>query len=189
MGEIIRLRATASTDDANEVDALGVLPAYGLSPFLVSVAAVAFDFDLGRPGVPRFLLRASGTEGDGRDAARAALAGAWILGECAPAWLRATGREDLLRVAVSARTLAGLPYADELVAAGALVVLTREQYGIRPAGRLRAEELLPLWEPDQTVYVCGSASFAESATQLLVASGRPAASIRVERFGPSGGTA
>lgn len=92
MGEIIRLRATASTDDASEVDALGVLPAYGLSPFLISVAAVAFDFDLGRPGVPRFLLRASGTEGDGRDAARAALAGAWILGECAPAWLRATGR-------------------------------------------------------------------------------------------------
>ena len=98
---------------------------------------------------------------------------------------RATGREDLLRIAVSARTLAGLPYADELMAAGALVVLSQEDYGIRPAGRLRAEELLPLWEPDQTVYVCGSASFAEAATQLLVASGRPASSIRVERFGPS----
>ncbi len=102
---------------------------------------------------------------------------------------RATGREDLLRIAVSARTMAQLPYADELVAAGALVVLSREQYGIRPAGRLRAEELLPLWEEGQTVYVCGSAAFAEAATQLLVASGRPAASIRVERFGPSGGPA
>ncbi|MDT0276820.1 FAD-binding oxidoreductase [Blastococcus goldschmidtiae] len=102
---------------------------------------------------------------------------------------RAIGREDLLRIAVSARTLAQLPYADELAAAGALIALSREQRGIRPAGRLAAEELLPLWEPEQTVYVCGSASFAEAATQLLVASGRPASSIRVERFGPSGGPA
>jgi len=104
-------------------------------------------------------------------------------------YARATGRQDLLRIAVSARDLAGLPYADELMTAGALVVLSREDHGIRPAGRLRAEELLPLWEPDQTVYVCGSASFAEAATQLLVASGRPASSIRVERFGPSGSPA
>lgn len=99
---------------------------------------------------------------------------------------RATGREDLLRIAVSARTLAQLPYADELVAAGALVVLTREAHGIRPAGRLTAAELVPLWEPGQTTYVCGSASFAEAATQLLVGTGVPAESIRVERFGPSG---
>ncbi len=102
---------------------------------------------------------------------------------------RAIGREDLLRIAVSARTTAQLPYPDELVAAGALVVLSRERYGIRPAGRLQAEELLPLWEPGQTTYVCGSGAFAEAATQLLVASGRPAATIRVERFGPSGGPA
>jgi ferredoxin-NADP reductase len=102
---------------------------------------------------------------------------------------RALGREDLLRIAVSARTLAELPYADELMAAGALVVLTRDQHGIRPAGRLTGPDLLPLWEPDQTAYVCGSAGFAEAATQLLVASGRPASSIRVERFGPSGGAA
>ncbi|RBY89478.1 FAD-binding oxidoreductase [Blastococcus sp. TF02A-30] len=99
---------------------------------------------------------------------------------------RATGREDLLRIAVSARTMAQLPYADELVAAGALVVLTREAHGIRPAGRLTAAELVPLWEPGQTTYVCGSASFAEAATQLLVGTGVPAESIRVERFGPSG---
>ena len=102
---------------------------------------------------------------------------------------RATGREDLLRIAVSTRDLAGLPYADELMAAGALVVLTREPHGIRPAGRLTGPDLLPLWEPDQTAYVCGSSAFAEAATQLLVAAGRPAASIRVERFGPSGGQA
>lgn len=98
---------------------------------------------------------------------------------------RAVGREDLLRVAVSARTLAGLPYADELVAAGALIALTREPHGIRPAGRLTAADLVPLWEPGQTAYVCGSARFADAATDLLVGNGVPASSIRVERFGPS----
>jgi ferredoxin-NADP reductase len=99
---------------------------------------------------------------------------------------RDLGRTDLLRIAVSSRTLAGLPYADELVAAGALVVLTREAHGIRPAGRITAGELVPLWEPGQTAYVCGSTSFAESASRILVDLGMPPADIRVERFGPSG---
>jgi ferredoxin-NADP reductase len=102
---------------------------------------------------------------------------------------RAIGRTDLLRIAVSARTMGRLLYADELTEAGALLVLTREAHGIRPAGRLTAPELVPLWEPDQTAYVCGSASFAEAAGQLLVGMGVPPATIRVERFGPSGGPA
>ncbi|MGR6967665.1 FAD-binding oxidoreductase [Geodermatophilus sp. URMC 61] len=96
------------------------------------------------------------------------------------------GRTDLLRTAVSTRTLAELPYADELLAAGALVVTTREPYGVRSAGRLTAAELVPLWEPGRTAYVCGSAGFAEAASQLLVDLGVPAAEIRVERFGASG---
>ena len=99
---------------------------------------------------------------------------------------RAVGRTDLLRIAVSSRTLAELPYADELMDAGALIVLSRESRGIRPAGRLTAPELVPLWEPGQISYVCGSASFAEAASQLLMALGVPAAGIRVERFGPTG---
>src|SRR6478609_6217254 len=49
---------------------------------------------------------------------------------------RAAGTADLLRIAVSSRTMAELPYADELREAGALIVLTREPHGIRPAGRL-----------------------------------------------------
>jgi ferredoxin-NADP reductase len=98
---------------------------------------------------------------------------------------RDLGRLDLIRVAVSARTLADLPYADELAAAGALVVTTREAHGIRPAARLTAMDLLPLWEPGQTAFVCGSAGFAEAASQLLVGLGVPASAVRVERFGPS----
>ena len=102
---------------------------------------------------------------------------------------RDIGRPDLLRIAVSSRTLAGLPYADELAVAGALVVLTREAHGIRPAGRLTAGDLVPLWEPGQTAYVCGSADFAEAAGQLLVGMGVPASDVRVEQFGPSGTSA
>jgi len=98
---------------------------------------------------------------------------------------RDLGRLDLLRVAVSSRTLAELPYADELATAGALVVLTREAHGIRPAARLTAMDLFPLIEPGQTAYVCGSAGFAEAASQLLVQLGMPPSSVRVERFGPS----
>ncbi|SEK76877.1 Ferredoxin-NADP reductase [Blastococcus sp. DSM 46786] len=99
---------------------------------------------------------------------------------------RALGRTELLRTVVSVRTVDLLPYADELLAAGALVVTTREPRGIRPAGRLTAADLVPLWEPGQTVYVCGSASFAGAATRLLETLGIPAAGIRVEQFGPSG---
>ena len=100
---------------------------------------------------------------------------------------RDLGRLDLLRIAVSARTLDELPYADELLAAGALIVTTREAHGIRPAGRLIPADLLPLWEPGQTAYVCGSASFADAAAQLLLGLGMRAEDIRVEQFGPSGG--
>jgi ferredoxin-NADP reductase len=102
---------------------------------------------------------------------------------------RDIGRTDLLRIAVSSRTQARLPYAGELAEAGALIVLTREAHGIRPAGRLTAADLVPLWEPGQTGYVCGSESFAEAASQLLVGMGVSPADIRVERFGPTGAPA
>jgi ferredoxin-NADP reductase len=99
---------------------------------------------------------------------------------------RRLGRTDLLRIAVSSRTLIELPYAMELVDAGALIVLTREPYGDRAAARLMADELMSLWEPGRTAYVCGSARFAEAASRLLVDVGVPDHDIRVERFGPSG---
>jgi ferredoxin-NADP reductase len=96
------------------------------------------------------------------------------------------GRTDLLRVAVSSRTLVELPYAMELMDAGALVVLTREPYGDRAPARLMGAELMALREPGQIAYVCGSAPFAEAASRLLVDLGVPDHDIRVERFGPSG---
>ena len=97
------------------------------------------------------------------------------------------GQTDLLRLAVSSRTLAELPYADELRRGGALIVLTRENDpGGRKQGRLAAAEITPLIRPESTYYICGSNSFAEAASRLLVDQGVPTPSIRVERFGPSG---
>jgi ferredoxin-NADP reductase len=98
---------------------------------------------------------------------------------------RDLGSTELLRVLVSARTLAETPYADEL--AGQRLVLTREDHAGRPAGRLGADDLRPLVdEPPATAYVCGSAGFAETASGLLVRLGVPASDVRVERFGPTG---
>jgi ferredoxin-NADP reductase len=96
------------------------------------------------------------------------------------------GRADLLRLTVSARAWADVPYGDELARAGALIAVTREVHGERPAGRLTAAELAPLVTADATCFVCGSTGFAEGASELLMASGVPAERIRVERFGPTG---
>ena len=99
----------------------------------------------------------------------------------------ALGRSDLLRLVVSARTMAELPYADELIAAGAFVALTREDGANgRPAGRLNAAEIASHVVPQSTYYVCGSASFAEAVSTQLVDAGIEDGLIRVERFGPSG---
>ena len=100
---------------------------------------------------------------------------------------REGGRLDLLRVAVAGRTLAELPYADELADAGAVIALSRESCGPRPPGRLTAADLAPLLVPGQTAYVCGSAPFADAAGQLLIGLGIAPADVRVEQFGPSGG--
>jgi len=96
------------------------------------------------------------------------------------------GAPERLRLAVSARTLADLPFPDELAAAGALIALSRTDQPHRPAGRLTPDELRPLVTAETTMFVCGSAAFAEFASDLLVELGCPAADVRVERFGPSG---
>jgi ferredoxin-NADP reductase len=99
---------------------------------------------------------------------------------------RHLGREKLVRIAVSARTLAELPYREELT--GQTLLTTREAYGTRTAGRLTAADVAPLVEggADADVFVCGSAGFAEAASELLVDLGVPAAAVRVERFGATG---
>jgi ferredoxin-NADP reductase len=95
------------------------------------------------------------------------------------------GRTDYLRLAVSARTWTDLPYGEELKAGGALIALSREDYSGRSAARLRADELGPLLPAGGACFVCGSAGFAEAASELLMAAGVGAEHIRIERFGPT----
>jgi ferredoxin-NADP reductase len=98
----------------------------------------------------------------------------------------AVGKRERLRLAVSARTLAELPYADELRAAGALIALSREDDATgRAAGRLAAAEIRPLVDPEAVCYICGSASFAGGASDLITGLGVTAGRIRIEQFGPS----
>ena len=99
---------------------------------------------------------------------------------------RDVGAQDRLRIAVSARTLTDLPYAQEILDAGGFVALTREPHADRAAARLTAAEVAALVPGEEVCFVCGSAVFADAATDLLLAAGVEAKQIRVERFGPSG---
>jgi ferredoxin-NADP reductase len=101
---------------------------------------------------------------------------------------RRTGRADLVRLVVSARSPEDLYYADELPGPEATVVYTRRAPDgtARPPGRLTAADVAPAVRPGATAYVCGSAGFADTAGDLLVGLGVPPERIRVERFGPTG---
>ncbi|MPZ82401.1 MAG: oxidoreductase [Actinophytocola sp.] len=93
----------------------------------------------------------------------------------------------------SVRTPAEVYYDAELRSKPGLevtVLFTRKAFGTnRPAGRIGAADLAAGWPPDAgaRTYVCGPTGFVESVTQLLLAGGHDPASIRTERFGPSGG--
>ncbi|MEG8274977.1 ferredoxin reductase [Streptomyces sp. AHA2] len=91
-----------------------------------------------------------------------------------------------LRMVVSVRSPEDLIYAGEL-GAETTVVFTRSAPEGVAVGRMAAAHVAPLlaeqppggWE----AYVCGSNSFAEHASRLLVAAGQPVERIRIERFG------
>ncbi|MET3803622.1 ferredoxin-NADP reductase [Nakamurella sp. UYEF19] len=101
---------------------------------------------------------------------------------------RHVGRTELLRLAVSSRTLESLPYASELLAAGATVALTRsaDPQVLRPVGRLGSADIAALLTEAQTAFVCGSSGFADAVSTLLVDAGVASDDVRVERFGPTG---
>ena len=101
---------------------------------------------------------------------------------------RRTGRADLVRMVVSARSPEDLYYAAELPGPQTTVVYTRvaPPGAARPPGRLAVADVAALVRGGEDAYVCGSAGFAEAATTVLLAAGVPVERIKVERFGPSG---
>ena len=100
---------------------------------------------------------------------------------------RRTGRSELIRLLVSVRSPDTLYYADELPGPESTVVYTRQAPDgwSRPPGRVTAADLAPALMPEATAYVCGSARFADFASDLLLDAGVPADHVRVERFGPT----
>jgi ferredoxin-NADP reductase len=103
---------------------------------------------------------------------------------------RAERRRELVELVVSVRSPADLYYAAELPGPEVAVLYTREAPADtgRPPGRLTPEDVGPRLRPDATVYICGSAPFANAAGDLVTELGVAPERIRVERFGPSAGS-
>ena len=103
-------------------------------------------------------------------------------------YARAIGRTDLVRLVTSVRSIDDLLYADEVSGAETRVLYSRvaPASSTRPAGRITRDDLTAVLLPDCMAYVCGSAGFANTASDLLVDVGVPVERIRVERFGPTG---
>lgn len=78
-------------------------------------------------------------------------------------------------------------YEEELATSDVPVTLlySRADTPSRAAGRITAADLPPA--PNARAYVCGPTGFVEAVSDLLLAAGHTPASIRTERFGPSGG--
>jgi ferredoxin-NADP reductase len=88
---------------------------------------------------------------------------------------------------VSVREPADLIYADELRAQDATILFTRVTGPAfsRPARRIAIEDLEPHVRSDATAFVCGSAGFANAASELAMRAGFERSAIRIERFGPT----
>jgi ferredoxin-NADP reductase len=97
-------------------------------------------------------------------------------------------QQSIAHLLVSAREPNDLIYAGELMGDDATVLFTRTALpdSVRVPGRITADDVRPHVRSDATVYVCGSAGFAATASELAMESGFDSSAIRVERFGPSG---
>jgi ferredoxin-NADP reductase len=101
---------------------------------------------------------------------------------------RRTEAQALAHLIVSVRKPDDLIFASELVADDATVVYTRAAPSAhsRPVGRIGVDDIGPHLRDGATVFICGSAGFADAASQRAMEAGVDASSIRVERFGPTG---
>jgi ferredoxin-NADP reductase len=98
----------------------------------------------------------------------------------------ATGTVPEVRLVVSVRAPEELPFADEYGPESTILYSRAAPPDWpRPVGRISAADLAPALIPGSTAYVCGSAAFAEAASQLLVDLGHPVRDVRVERYGPT----
>ena len=104
-------------------------------------------------------------------------------------WARQHGRTDDVRLVVSVRTPDDLFYRGEITGPETSVVYSRVAPAGDPASGRDGSPPTTCVRPSfrvPTAYVCGSASFANAATDLLMDVGVHRRTIRVERFGPTG---
>jgi ferredoxin-NADP reductase len=103
----------------------------------------------------------------------------------------AAGGTAPARLLISARSLEDLIYRDELEHLDGSAEIFRTLTRSAPPGwngyARRVDEIA--WPPQTRArtYICGPTSFVETAADALVALGHDPATIRTERFGPTGG--
>jgi ferredoxin-NADP reductase len=174
----------SAPDGTDEIElTVELLPDGEVSSFLHEVVEVGDDLELRGPLGGFFVW-------DGASPALLVGGGSGVVPLVAMLRLaRRTGRTDLVRLVVSARSPSDLIYGAELTGPETTIVYTRAAPASWPraTGRLMAADLPPLDElGDVTAYICGSAGFCNTAGDLLVGVGQPVERIRVERFGPTG---
>jgi ferredoxin-NADP reductase len=100
---------------------------------------------------------------------------------------RRNGSSELLRLIVSVRKPEDLFYPDELPGPQTNIIYTAQSPpgSPRPAGLIKSDDI-PAVPDSGLVYICGSERFAETAADLVLASGVANDRLRIEKFGPSG---
>jgi ferredoxin-NADP reductase len=109
--------------------------------------------------------------------------------------IRANTKKVPVRLICSVRSPADVLYAAELSERARVSPLdltylyTRAAPAGLPVGRISANVVAgAAWPPDgkPATFVCGPSGFVEAAADLLVAAGHDPATIKTERFGPTG---
>jgi ferredoxin-NADP reductase len=109
--------------------------------------------------------------------------------------IRANNKKVPVRLIYSVRSPADVLYAPELSERARVSPLdltylyTRAAPAGQPTGRISANVVAAAaWPPDgkPAIFVCGPSGFVETAAGLLVAAGHDPASVKTERFGPTG---
>jgi ferredoxin-NADP reductase len=100
---------------------------------------------------------------------------------------RRRGAPDLVRLVLCVGTPEGLYFADELPGPDTTIMYMYQAppSDPRPLGPL-TEGDIPAMPGGAVTYICGSSSFADAATDLVMQAGTPAGQIRIDRLSPLG---
>jgi ferredoxin-NADP reductase len=94
---------------------------------------------------------------------------------------------DLVRLVLCVGRADGLYFADELPGRETTIMYMYEAPASDPRPpRPLTEGDIPVMPEGAITYICGSSSFADTVTDLVMKAGTPAERIRIERLSPSG---